>query len=137
VKAAKKWSYHVEQVHRAASDIPTGQYLEVRYEQLYASTTDTLLQIGEFLSVEWEEDELRNAITANSADQMRMGGGTPIPIGGEFKTDSGNVVEPAGFVRNAKPSTWKDDLSYFDRLQVWLVAHKRMSQVGYRWTVPW
>lgn len=135
--AAKMWKQHVWAVQQAVPAIPAGQYLEVRYEELHASTADTFNRVLDFLSLEWDAEEVLDAVARNSADQIRAGGGTGIPVGGEFETASGVVVEPPGFARKARPNAWKEDLSHIERVQVWLVARKLMAKTGYEWKAPW
>jgi hypothetical protein len=75
------------------------------------------------------------ALQKNSPDAARAGQGTPIPLGGEFA--GGVVQEPAGFIRQARSGTWRQDLSPADKLAVWRVARSTMARVGYPWAAPW
>jgi hypothetical protein len=77
-------------------------------------------------------------VERNSPEVAKSGGGTAIPLYGEFARVSGPTVkEPDGFVRKARAGAWREDLSPLERFWVWTLARKTMATMGYRWTVPW
>lgn len=136
--AARMWVEHVKAVRQAANVLSKEQFFELRYEDLHASPPQALRNVSNFLGLEWDEKELENAIAENSAEETKMRGGTPIPVGGEFARVSGSVVkEPSGFVRKARPGAWRVDLSWIEKAWTWIVAHKEMEKLGYRWARPW
>jgi hypothetical protein len=84
-----------------------------------------------FLGLEWSAEELRRAIDANRAGEVRAGGGTAIPVGGQSSSPQGTVVEPDGFVRHAPPGGWKRDLSWSERLLTRRFLGHPMREFGY------
>ncbi len=131
------WVRHVRPVRNVARKLPQDRFLEIRYEELRQSPAQSLALVSRFLGLEWEEGQLAQAVAENSVENSRKRGGTPIPVGGEFQTVSGPVVtEPNGFVRRAQPGGWKDDLSSWEKFQVWFVARRLMVEVGYPWLLP-
>ena len=118
-QAAKLWIAHVEAVRSVSMEIPPGQFYELRYEDLGVKTEETLRDLSKFLKLEWNEKVLFDAIEKSRA---------------QAKKESG---KPGGFVRKAKAGSWKEDLSFSDKLSVWLVARKTLRKVGYPWNYPW
>ncbi len=136
--AARTWVSHVQAARRARQLLPAGQYVEVRYEALHTNGNDQLQRIIKWLDLAWTDQEVAEALQRNSPERARAGKGTPIPLGGEFgRGGVTSVQEPPGFVRRASAGGWQKDLSAFDRLQVWRVAHTTMAEVGYPWATPW
>jgi hypothetical protein len=129
---------HVEAARAAQRLLPTSQYFEVRYERLHSEGPQVMRTLAEWLGITWSEDELRDALQRNSPEAARAGGGTAIPLGGEFGKDGRRTVtEPPGFIRQARAGTWRHDLSAVDKFAVWRVAHATMAEVGYPWKAPW
>jgi hypothetical protein len=133
--AARTWVTHVEAARAARRTLPQAQFYEVRYEALHANGRQVLSQTAEWLGMPWTEADVSAALQKNSPDAARAGHGTPIPLGGEFA--GGVVQEPAGFIRQARAGTWRQDLSPADKLAVWRVARSTMARVGYPWAAPW
>ncbi len=136
--AARWWVRHVRTVWDAATNIPSGQFHEVRYENLSHTPVEVLRGTADFLGLDWGLAEIQDAVERNLPSNARAtGGGTPIPVAGEVAKRSGPVVvEPEGFIRKAKTGSWKSDLSLYEKLLVWYVAHRTMEATGYRWTGP-
>ncbi|WP_040666480.1 sulfotransferase family protein [Nitrolancea hollandica] len=136
-RAAHMWMQHVRPAREAARWLPQERFLEIRYEDLRHSSVETLWAVSRFLGLEWDAGQIDQAVAENDAENMRKGGGTKIPVGGEFQSISGPLVkDPAGFVRRAQPGGWKDDLSSWEKFQVWFVARRLMVEVGYPWLLP-
>ncbi len=136
--AARTWVSHIQSAQRAREALPTTQYFEVRYEALHADGERYLGEMARWLNLEWTDDAVRQALERNSPQAARSGQGTPIPLGGEFaRGGNTSVKEPPGFVRRASAGGWQQDLSAFDKIQVWRTARATMAEVGYPWTVPW
>jgi hypothetical protein len=134
--AAQMWVEHVQAVRQAG--LPASKLCEVRYEDLHTDGARVLAAVTGWLGLDWTQAEVDAALEANRPDVARAGGGTPIPLGGEFGSRSGSVVrEPKGFVRKAQVGSWQQDLSRLDQLQVWRVARTTMAEVGYPWSRPW
>jgi len=135
--AARMWIRHVRAVKEAAGGLPADQFYEVRYEDLYASTKETLRGIIDFLRLKWDDEGMQKAIDQNRFDVARTTGGTKIELSGEWMKRLGEMVkEPLGFMDKGKPGRWREDLSFLDQLVVWQVAHRTMEEVGYSWTLP-
>lgn len=135
--AARVWVRHVCAAREASRWLPREQFLEIRYEDLSRHPTRTLSEISGFLGLAWDQRQLEEALEQNSVENTRRGGGTPIPLGGEFKDASGPVAKTTPeFVRRAQPGAWQRDLSRRDKVQVWMVARNVMAEVGYRWALP-
>jgi Sulfotransferase family len=129
-KAAGLWVEHVRAVKQAAQNLSRTEFHEVKYEQLRSSPERALREVADYLGLEWKDLEIQKAIETNLPDSD---GGTPIPVYGEVSDRIGGFVkEPAGFIRKARPGTWKADLSLLEKAQVWRVCHKVMREMGYR-----
>ncbi len=118
-QAARLWVEHVETVLGASKKIPPEQFYQLRYEDLWKNTDKTLRDLSQFLKLEWDENVLFDAIEKSKA---------------QAKKES---ARPSGFIRKAKAGSWKEDLSFSDKLSVWLVARKTLRKVGYAWDYPW
>jgi hypothetical protein len=135
--AAGMWVNHVQAGLQASCALSPQQMLTVRYEDLHARGPAALQSMAHWLGLEWSDAELRRAWDANAPAAAKQGGGTPIPLGGAYGARSGPVVkEPAGFVRKAEVGSWRTDLSFRDRLQVWRIARGTMAEAGYAWRLP-
>lgn len=53
--AARYWEHYVGVGHEAGATLPTGQYLEIRYEDLLADQRATLAKVCDFLNVDFVE----------------------------------------------------------------------------------
>ncbi len=72
-----------------------------------------------FLNLPWPEVEIEKAVAANAAGELRQGKGTPIPQRGEHeKLSGGRVQDPAGFIRKARPGSWREDLTWLECWQL-------------------
>jgi hypothetical protein len=126
-QAARKWAQHVNAVEKAAPFVPTGQFLEISYEDLFREPLFTLREIVKFLNLSWSDEEITRAIKSNDAEELRKENGTPIPVGGEHgRKNSNRVREPENFIRKARPGAWREDLTLFDRLQIEFVLRRKM-----------
>lgn len=121
-RAARMWRKHVGQARAAGAVLPPGQFLEVRYENLVEDPNRWLVEISRFLNLAWSDPEIISAVAANSAGELRSGKGTPIPLHGEHgkATNRSSVQDPKDFVRKARPGSWREDLTWLDRGQIWL-----------------
>lgn len=136
-RAARMWVDYVRAARDAARCVPKTQFLELRYEDVQRDTRRALRQAVNFLGLQFSDAELDAAVERNRPEAMRQGGGTPIEIGGEFRSQGAKVLqEPEGFVRRAGTQTWRRDLTLRDRFWVWLVARKTMAELGYPWPLP-
>ncbi len=131
--AAAMWVQHVQAVQSSARNLSTHEFYELSYERLWNFPVETLKDLALFLDVSWNDDDIKLAIEANRADVMESGG-TPIPVYGEVEVHTGPTAKlPQGFVRKARPNTWKSDLSVREKFKVWRATHKTMEDVGYTW----
>jgi hypothetical protein len=133
-QAAWIWARHVQAVTSFAPNIPPGQFHEIRYEQLHENPLGTMKAMSEFLALGWSESEMMNAIQRNRPDAKAQSNATVIPLHGEIAMQSGDVVkDPPGFIRKAVPGSWRTDLSLWEKLRIWRVAGKTLSELGYKW----
>jgi hypothetical protein len=133
--AVKIWVNAVKSANQATHNISPDQFLEVRYERLLASTEDTLLEIAEFLDLEWDRASIKTIVDNNKAEIVKAGGGTPIPLYGEVAKHLGAIVrDPPGFIQNAGHGAWKKKLSLWEKYTVWRKAKTLMRQMGYTWS---
>lgn len=138
VAAGRMWAKLIRVVRKTQRSIPSGQFLEVCYEDLVANPLNVLDKIRSYLGIEWSKAEMLEAIAANSADIAKSGNGTKISIKGEFALTSGDFVkEPDGFIRKARPGTWQEDLNLQDKLRLWRSLRGLMITNGYAWPFPW
>lgn len=137
-QAAGTWVSHVQAARQAEQVLPAGQFFEVRYEALHDDGPRVLRNLVDGLGLTWSDADINAAFENNNATAARAGQGTPIPLGGEFASTVGPVVkEPAGFVRQARAGSWRNDLTALDKVAVWQVARATMAEVGYAWSTPW
>lgn len=54
LNAPRKWQRYIGEVRRAAADVPTGRYHEVRYERLIADREGTMRELLGFLGEAWD-----------------------------------------------------------------------------------
>jgi hypothetical protein len=124
-KAARNWAKHLAAVQAGKTFFPAAQFLEVHYEDLHQNPAVILQRITKFLGLPWAEADIVAAVKINAADELRQGKGTPIPVGGEHGRRRGGVVrEPEGFIRKARPGSWREDLTWLDRWRVRRVLRK-------------
>jgi hypothetical protein len=132
--AAKKWVQFQKAAVKARGLLSSDQLLDVRYEALLADTAGELEKVIRFLALEWSAEARRQAIQANTADQIRKGGGSRIPLTGDAALRLGNAVsEPEGFIRRAGAGAWRRDLNPWQRWRVWRIARQAMAAEGYPW----
>lgn len=43
--------------------------------------------------------------------------------------------EPKGFFRKGKIGSWNEDLSIFEKIQVWFYTRKLMKKLNYKWSL--
>ncbi len=131
------WLNHVRAARAAGAAARKDRFLEVTYESLHHDPFRELRRLLSFLGLNWPDDGIKRAIDANSPANTARTGGTAIRLHGEFGGVQGRVVsEPTGFIRNAKPGSWRTELSFRDRITIWRMARRQMRELGYRWPVP-
>jgi len=131
-RAARIWKRHVQAVDDAKTKLKPHQFLEVRYEALLEDTARELRRCIDFIGLPWPEEALRQAVAANTSEQMRAGNGKALTVSGELAKSTAKAL-PDGFVRKAKSGAWREDLSLAQRFQVWRVARKTLGKFGYAW----
>jgi LPS sulfotransferase NodH len=129
--AVETWRMHVCAAQAAGAKLPPGQYLEIHYEDLFADTAGTLCRIADFVQLAWPEAAIAAAVQTNTADELKRGAGTPIPVGGEIGRQSDTVVrEPKDFIRKARPGSWREDLTLWERWQLARILRKNSWAYG-------
>lgn len=135
--AAGMWVSHVQAGLQAKRTLPARQWFEIKYEDLHAHGPAALMAMTRWIELGWTNEAIQRAWDANAPAATKQGGGTPIPLGGEYGARSGPIVqEPAGFVRKAEVGSWRSDLSLLERLHVWRIARRTMAEAGYPWPLP-
>jgi Sulfotransferase family len=138
--SAKLWSKYVQAVEKGRILVPKENFLDIRYEDLQSHPVENLQALRNFLNIEWSDTEIQNAVTKNEIQQSIKTGGTQITTN---KTDAPKISEndykfaETSFVRKGKPGSWKTDLRFYQKWQVWLFARKTMARSGYPWNYPW
>lgn len=118
-KAARIWCEHVNSALASKALLPETQFFEIHYEDLYQDPAKWLRAAASFLELPWAEPEIEAAVASNDARSLRKGEGTLIPVYGEHgKRASNTVQEPGGFVRKARPGTWREKLTFLEKLQL-------------------
>lgn len=115
---------HVSEARAAAPKVPTGNYIEISYEKLCAHPEAELRALVHFLHLKWSDEEITAAVATNSAEALRQDKGTKIPLQGEMAKRSSHLKNPDGFVRKARPGTWREDLSPLEKWQMGRVLRK-------------
>jgi hypothetical protein len=136
--AAMLWTQIVGSVRKYSATADPKKFLELRYEELYEQPLAVLARTRDFIGLKWSKPEMRAALEANripGRSRSRTSQST-IPLSGEAALVSGHqVIDPEGFLRKGRPSSWKTDLSLAERNWVRRVARERALQCGYgiRW----
>jgi hypothetical protein len=136
--AARVWRAHVKGA-RSVSDLASaGRFLEVRYEELLASTVDQVAKAMDFIGLPHRDAELAQAVEAHSAERVREGASRVIHIRGEAVGELGETTRlPKDFVGKATMGNWKEDLSAMEKFWVWYEVGDYMKECGYSWSPPW
>ncbi len=133
--AVQIWVEHFTAVSQAAKFLSSDEFCEITYEDLWQTPLDVLTRVAKFLRIKWPREAISQSIEANVPAAM-VSAGTPIPLFGEAAKRNGGVAKlPDGFVRRARPGSWKTDLSIREKIRVFRVATDRMKQAGYRWNL--
>lgn len=138
--AARLWTRYVQAVERARDLVPRENFFDIRYEDLRRGPVQKLALLSQFLSLEWSEDAIREAVAKNDIQQALETGGTQlVPSKSESSTKPGTVYKyaEATFIRKGKPGSWRSDLRFYQKWQVWLFAKSTMAASGYIWRYPW
>lgn len=136
IPAAKMWKTHLLAVEKAKKELPAEQLLEISYEFLAREPLKCIIRVLNFLDkTSLDEEELKSFLKKNSAEAMRSGKGTAIPVGGEYYKiiGSNTLSEPKGFVRKARVGGWKNEIALVDRLKLWKFF-KNSNNFGYELT---
>jgi hypothetical protein len=129
--ASKLWVSSVWEVERSKKLVPQTQFMEVRYENLRESPSTILEESWRFLGLKYDGSMLKDAVERNDAAVFERLG-TKIPMGGEAAKLVGPYLkEPEGFVRSGGVGSWKKDLSFVQKVEVWAATRKLMKRVGY------
>jgi hypothetical protein len=133
--AAHRWVNHVTAAREVQKKLAADQFYEMRYEDLRSNPARELRMLTDFLKLEWSESELLEAIEKNDPKNRSARGSE---LRGEYAKTYGSVVERRkGAIRKAKPGSWKQDLRFYQKWQVWLFARNKMKELGYPWKYPW
>lgn len=139
VDAARMWLAHVRAARRGGLPLGASRFLEIRYEDLRADPQKVLGRVvAPFVGVDWSRDEVESALVQTSPEVQRAGKGRKLPLRGEAALRYGEVArEPQEFIRSAGKKTWRESLGPVDRLLVWRLMRRTLSDFGYFWPRPW
>jgi hypothetical protein len=136
--AARLWAKYVRAVERSRELVPKDNFYEIRYEDLRRDALGSLISLSRFLKLDWDSSKIREAIERNDVRQTRETGGTYLgPTNGQFANISVFKYPKVSFIRKGEPGSWKTDLRFHQKWQVWLLARSTMADVGYPWKFPW
>jgi hypothetical protein len=132
-RASQMWNVHVQAVRQHQHQVPRDQFYEVKFEELYASPIPSLQRLQQFLGLEWDAGAMQQAVAANTITASRRGGGTVLSKGGELsrRTQATVVQDPPEFYRKGVPGSWRQDLTLWQKFQVWRVVRKAMKEFQY------
>ncbi len=116
--AARDWKYYVDAGQGAASSVPPGAYLEVRYEELLASPEETMKRVCTFLDEPFCQAVLKPNFTERR--QRRPIIGTPR-----------NSVISKTEIMSSNSGKWKDMMAPSDRIIFESVAGDLLERLGY------
>ena len=135
--AARMWTRHVTAA-RAAAPALGDRWLEVRFEDLQADPAAVLSRgVAPLCGLSWNEEDIARAVRTNSKDAAAKGLGGAIPLGGAAAGQAEAARDPEGFIRDASPRGWRDDLTFFEKCAAWRVACGELARCGYPWPWPW
>lgn len=138
--SARLWSKYVQAVEKGRKLVAKENFLDIRYEDLQREPAQKLRLLGQFLKFEWSDEDIRNAVEKNDIRQALQTGGTqirPNVTDSPKASEAGYKFSEVSFVRKGKPGSWKADLKFYQKWQVWLFAHRTMAAAGYTWNYPW
>lgn len=137
--AARMWTSHVSAVRASSRKLSRNQFYELRYRDLKLSPESELLKLSEFLRWEWGRDSIIDVVRRHDPKLAKESGtATGLFTSGELGAITGlSLVKTKGFARKAKIGSWKEELSWKQKLGVWIVARKTMKEFGYQWKYPW
>jgi hypothetical protein len=131
--AGRMWINYVSAARSAGATLSPSQFLEVRYERLRSDTETELKRCASFLGVIWDDTAIRAAVEQNRPGNLAAGKGTPLIAPQDSLESRRESKEPAGFVRKARPGSWISDLTFFEKLSLWLVIRHSLKSADYRW----
>ena len=125
------WSRNVTRARAAGAPLGPQRYVEVFYEDLLGDTPAQLLRLLKFIGVSATHDQAAQIAQANSFEEQRKSGGTPL-----FTPASDQTAhrEPPGFFNTGKADSWKRTLSFFQKVVVWRYSWRAMRACGYDWS---
>jgi hypothetical protein len=136
--AAKMWVRYTNAIQRDRHIVPSENFIDIKYEELRKEPFDSLAKLARFMKVDWSDSDIRRAVEKNDLRQAVLTGGTQLlPKNDELKGSGRIFKDPKGFIRKGEPGSWRTDLKFYEKWQVWLFARKTLSERGYSWRYPW
>jgi len=123
----KSWYKTVSEARKMLDQVDSNFYYEIKYENLKNDTHKELNQIGNFLGINWNQEELSSAIKSNSL-KIKQKEETAIPLWGLAGQKQEYVIEPSGF---ASFDQKKRKLNFFEKVYIWVYAKKLIKELGY------
>ncbi len=127
------WKECILCAEEVKSKSTSNKFLELRYEILLIDTFETLSGILRFLGFSVDKKKLNKVIQDHQIEKMKKGVGYQrLVVKGEIGGKKGKVWnEPVGFFRKGKIGSWKEDLTLWEKYQVWKVSNKLMKKLNY------
>lgn len=120
VKSSVKWPRYIAAARSAGSALPSGQYTEVRYEELVGDGETTLRSLLEFLGEPWDPALLDFASQAHDV---------PERYHAQLQARRGEGGE--GTLYRSRVGAHKRELDPFVRLLVWVMGRSTLRELGY------
>lgn len=127
------WKECILCTEKAKLKYTSNKFLELRYEILLTDTFEVLSDILRFLGFSIDKKKLKKVIQDHQIEKMKKGVGyQKLVAKGEIGGKKGKVWnEPKGFFRKGKIGSWKEDLTLWEKYQVWKVNNKLMKKLNY------
>lgn len=125
-EASIMWYRYTRAALAAGRQMGPGQYLLVRYEDLQRDGPAEAGRLFKFIGLDKSHQSLRELIDQQAFSRQKACA-SPIPV------VQGNALEPDGFFRKGTVNSWREDLTFRQKLVVWRYTRKLMRQLGYSW----
>lgn len=125
-RALAMWRRHVKSARESLAVIPAELSVIVRYEDLAADPRRELSDLFSFLGLQSSEDDIKEYVILNAADNESNGS---LAVYGEIGEKMGGAVsDPVGFVRKAKVGAWREDIGL---MRGWLIKRLALREMSY------
>jgi hypothetical protein len=124
--ASVLWYRYMKQALATGKAMPADRYLMVWYEDLMRNGLQETRRLFKFVGIEKSDQSLAEIISRHEFS-LQKNDSSPIPV------VRGSANEPKEFFRKGKVDSWREDLSFIQKLTVWRYTRKLMREMGYGW----